>query len=335
MSSAFPPGGDREPFAPAGTTPTETAAPDPPRPATAKDRLEYVAFRAGIGLFANIPRRWALRVGAGLGELFFRLDAKDRRTGLTNLRIAFPEKSEDERVAILRESCHNIGRVGAEICHLSHLTRENLDRYVTFRDRAAWDAALADIAQHGGLILTGHFGNWELLAYAHGLLGHPVALVHRPMRNRLVDAGIAALRSGSGTVALPKRAAAKEVLRTLRRKGIVVIPIDQNQSAGLGVFVDFFGKQACTTFGLARLARISRASVYPVFLVRQGTSDRHVVEILPRVEWVDTGDLERDIAVNTQRYTAVFEEMLRRHPEQWIWFHKRWRTRPAGEPQFY
>lgn len=306
-----------------------------PRPATTKDRLEYLAFRAGIGLFAHMPRPLALRAGALLGELFFRLDAKDRRTGLTNLAIAFPDLGEGERLRILRESCRNLGRTGAEVCHLAHLTRENLARYVTFRDPAAWSAALADIAARGGLILTGHFGNWEMLAYAHGLLGHPVALVHRPMRNPLVDAGIAALRSGSGTTPLPKRAAAKEILRTLRRKGIVVIPIDQNQSAGLGVFVDFFGKPACTTFGLARLARISGAPVYPVFLVRQGGSDRHTVEILPRVDWVDTGDDDRDIEFNTQRYTKVFEGMLRRHPEQWIWFHKRWRTRPPGEPQFY
>lgn len=307
----------------------------PLRPATTKDRLEYVAFRAGIGLFGSLPRPLALRAGTALGDLFFRLDRKDRETGLLNLRIAFPEKSEGERVRILRESCRNLGRVGAEICHLSSLTRENLGRYVRLRDPAAWQAAIDDTMARGGLILTGHFGNWEMLAYAHGLLGHPVALVHRPMRNPLVDHGIAELRGGSGTVALPKRAAAKEILRTLRRKGIVVIPMDQNQSAGLGVFVDFFGKPACTTFGLARLARVSGAPVYPAFLVREGASERHVIELLPRVDWIETGDAETDIVANTQRYTTIFEEMLRRHPEQWIWFHKRWRTRPQGEPQFY
>jgi KDO2-lipid IV(A) lauroyltransferase len=115
----------------------------------------------------------------------------------------------------------------------------------------------------------------------------------------------------------------------------VVIPIDQNQSASLGVFVDFFGKPACTTSGLARLARRTKAPVYPAFLVRQPQPERHRIEVLPRVDWVSTGDDDADLVANTQRYTKVFEDVLRRHPEQWIWFHKRWRTRPAGEPQFY
>ena len=251
------------------------------------------------------------------------------------MRFAFPEKTEAQRRAILRASCRNLGRVGVEICHLRDLTPETLARYVTFADREAWDRAIADVETRGALILTGHFGNWEMLAYAQGLLGHPITLVHRPMRNPLVEAGIAALRGGAGTRAVPKRAAAKEAIRTIRRKGIVVIPIDQNQPAGAGVFVDFFGKAACTTFGLARLALLTGAPVYPAFLVRQGESERHRIELLPAVEWVDNGDREADIVTNTQRYTRVLESMIRRYPEQWIWFHKRWRTRPAGEPRFY
>jgi KDO2-lipid IV(A) lauroyltransferase len=155
------------------------------------------------------------------------------------------------------------------------------------------------------------------------------------MRNPLVDTAIDAIRSGSGTRALAKRAAAKAAIRELRRPGMVVIPIDQNQSAALGVFVDFFGLPACTTFGLARLAKLTGVPVYPAFLVRQGESARHRLEVLPRVDWVETGNHQADVVANTQRYTAVFEGMVRRYPEQWIWFHKRWRTRPPGEPQFY
>lgn len=318
------------------TAPAETPAPaGRHRHATSRDRLEYLGFRAAVGFFRALPRHLSLRAGAAIGELFFRLDAGNRRTALSNLAIAFPEKSQQEHLRILRASCHNLGRLAAEICHLSDLTRENLSRWVTIRDEAAWRAALADGEAHGGLILSGHFGNWEMLAYAQGLLGHPVTLVHRPMRNPLVDEAIHALRAGAGTRALPKRAAARNVLRTIDNKGIVVIPIDQNQSGRLGVFVDFFGLPACTTTGLARLAQRSGAPVYPAFLVRQTDGERHVLELLPRVEWIDTGDRARDLVANTQRYTAIFEDMLRRHPEQWIWFHKRWRTRPPGEAQFY
>ena len=162
----------------------------------------------------------------------------------------------------------------------------------------------------------------------HDLLDHPITMVSRPMRNPLVERDLIAIRSPR-TRSLPKRSAARELIRTLRRKEIVVVPFDQNQSAGLGVFVDFFGMKACTTSGLARLAKRTGAPVYPVFLIRQGTSERHVLEVQPPIDWVDSGDGEADVVTNTQRYSDVFESMLRRHPEQWIWFHKRWR-RVAG-----
>ncbi len=155
------------------------------------------------------------------------------------------------------------------------------------------------------------------------------------MRNPLVEAEISRLRGAAGTRGIPKRAAAKEAIRAIRNKEIVVIPIDQNQSLAFGGFVDFFGKPACTTFGLAGLARITGAPVVPAFLVREGESERHRLEVLPPVELIDSGDRRADAMANTQRYTRIFEDMVRRFPEQWIWFHKRWRTRPPGEPQFY
>jgi KDO2-lipid IV(A) lauroyltransferase len=278
-----------------------------------------------------LPRPWALRAGAAIGRLLYTVDARDRATALRNLAIAFPERSAAERVAILQASCRNLGRVGAEICHLSRLAPASLERYVGFADRAGWE----QIITGGGLILTGHFGNWELLAYAQGLLGHPITLVHRPMRNPLVDRAIIDLRAGAGTRALAKRAAARDIIRAVRAKQIVAIPIDQNQSANLGVFVDFFGTPACTTFGLARLALLMHCPVYPVFMVREGESDRHLIHTGPAVDLIDTGDRDADIVANTQRYTAIMEAMIRAHPEQWIWFHKRWRTRPPGEAQFY
>jgi len=185
------------------------------------------------------------------------------------------------------------------------------------------------------VILTAHFGNWELLAYAHGLLGHPITLVHRPMRNRVFDEAITAVRARAGTRAIKKKAAAKEALRTLKQHGIVAIPADQNQTHAFGVFVDFFGTPACTTAGPARLAMLTGAPVYPVFLVREGESHRHRIEVWPEVEMQRSGDRDADIRTNTQRCTAVIEALIRRYPEQWIWFHKRWKTRPHGAPRLY
>ena len=270
-----------------------------------------------------------------MGRLFYLLDARDRRIALFNLGIAFPEKSPAERRRILRASCRNLGRVAAEFCHLPQLDVRAVPAIVSFADRAAWERAIAAAAHTGAVILTAHFGNWELLAYVHGLLGHPVTLVHRPLHNALVDQAVTRVRTAAGTQAIRKRAAAKEALRTLERHGLLAIPADQNQILSYGVFVDFFGLPACTTPGPARLAMRTEVPIYPVFLVREDEGSCHRVELLPPIELVTTGDRQADIQANTQRCTAVIEEMIRRYPEQWIWFHKRWKTRPPGEPKLY
>ncbi len=308
---------------------------DPPQRPRWTDYLEYAIFRAAFGFFALLPRPLALAVGALVGELFYRLDVRDRGIAFYNLRLAFPDKTEEERRAILRRSCRNLGRVGAEYCHLASLTPESVREYVDVEDTPRWQAALTAAAERGAVILTGHVDNFELLAYAHGLLGHPITLVHRPMRNPLVDRAITELRARAGTTSLAKKTAAKAALRALREHRIVAIPADQNQTRRYGVFVDFFGVPASTTPGPARIAMLSRAPVLPVFLVRDGESDKHRVIVLPEVELVRTGNREADVVTNTQRCTAVIEEMLRRYPDQWIWFHKRWKTRPMGEPRIY
>ena len=299
------------------------------------DYLEYAIFRAAWGFFALLPRRLALGLGAVVGDLLYFCDRPHRRIALFNLRLAFPDRSSAEHRAILRRSCRNLGRVGAECCHLASLTAASLRDYVDVEDPQGWQAALSAAAQRGAVILTGHVGNFELLAYAHGLLGHPITLVHKSMRNPLVDDAITALRARVGTVSLAKKAAAKAALRALHDRRIVAIPADQNQTRRYGVFVEFFGVPAATTPGPARLAMLSRSPVIPVFLVRDGESARHRIVVLPEIELVRSGDRDADILVNTQRCTAVIEEVLRRYPDQWIWFHRRWNTRPLGEPRLY
>jgi Kdo2-lipid IVA lauroyltransferase/acyltransferase len=298
-------------------------------------RVEYAIFRLAFAVFAALPRSLALRCGAWLGELFYLFDIRDRRIARINLGIAFPERSGAEHRRILRASCRNLGRVAAEFCHFSRLTAENMSQFVSFADRGAWERAIATADEKGAVIATAHFGNWELLAYIHGLLGRPVTLVHRPMHNPLFDDAITAIRGGAGTRSIKKKAAAKEALRALKRHQILVIPSDQNQTRTAGVFIDFFGKPACTTPGAARLAMLTGAPVLPVFLVREGESERHRIEIFPEIELVASGDRDADIRTNTQRCSDVIEAMLRRYPEQWIWFHKRWKTRPLGEPRLY
>jgi KDO2-lipid IV(A) lauroyltransferase len=276
----------------------------------------------------------ALRIGAMLASLLCVVLRKQRRIAFTNLRIAFPEKGEPERRALLRRSCRNLGRVAAEFCHLRRLTAESVVDYVRFQDPAAWRKAIAD-CRGGAIVLTAHFGNWELLAYAHGLLGYPVTIVHRPLRNPLVDRFINNVRTRAGTRHVRKKAAARDALRALRGGELVVIPSDQNQTRRFGVFVNLFGVPASTTPGAARLAMHAGVPVVPAFLVRDGETDRHQLVVLPAIELSRTGDREADIVASTQRCSDAIERMLRQYPEQWIWFHKRWRTRPEGEPRIY
>lgn len=304
---------------------------EPVRPQRFAYRVEYAVFCAAVRLFSSLPRAWALRGGAWLGDLFYLLDRRDRRVALGNLELAFPEKSPVERRRILRVSCRNLGRVAAEFCHLPALDGAAFRVLARVGDAEVEAAERIFRSGRGALIVTGHFGNWELLAYGCGLLGYPVTLIHRPMHNARVDAFIAAMRVRAGTRAIPKKWAAKDAIRTLKRGGTLVIPSDQNQTRSFGVFVQFFGKAACTSPGAPRLAMLTNAPVYPVFLVRDGESDRHHIEVFPEVPMVDTGDRDADIVTNTQRCSDAIESMIRRYPEQWIWFHKRWKTRPAGE----
>ncbi len=304
-------------------------------PATMRDHLEAWAVRALIAFLGKLPRSVAMRLGARVGGLFYYLDAPDRKIGLANLARAFPAKSDSERRAILHRSCQNLGRMIAEVCHFHELNSDNISDYVTVEDRSFWQREIARAADKGGIILTAHTGNFELLAYAHALLGHPVSLVHRPMHNSLVDRIILEIRERVGTVSLPKKNAARLLLRSLRNRQLVAIPADQNQRGHAGVFANLFGVPACTTPGPARLSAHTGAPIVPAFLVREGESDHHRLVMYPEIELANTGDPVADLIETTERCNRAIERILTEYPDQWIWFHKRWRTRPKGEPDLY
>lgn len=300
-----------------------------------RHRLEYAVLRVVVGLVAALPLRVAFRVGETAAWLVWCVDRRHRRIGMRNLAIAFPERSEAERRRILRESFLNMGRMAVELVHLPRLNDAQLREMVRFEDEAAWHAAITAPRDTGALILSGHFGNWELLVYAHGRRGHPVSMVHRTIANPLVDRWLNDLRAAAGTRLLRKSHAATAVLRALREHALLVLPFDQNSTRRQGVFVPFFGLPASTNAGMARIALRAGVPVAPVFIVRQGRTPRHVVHMLPLMWAEPTGDFERDVVETTARFSRVFESMVRRHPEQWLWVHRRWKTRPAGEPRFY
>jgi Kdo2-lipid IVA lauroyltransferase/acyltransferase len=299
------------------------------------DRSEYLVARAIFGFLGMLPLTLALRVGEAVTWMVWLVAVPLRRVGMMNLTIAFPDKPQAERARILRTSMLNLGRMAAELAHLPRLSDGELREMVQFEDEAWLREALTWERPTGVLILSGHFGNWELLVYAQGRRGHPVTMVHRPMRNPLIDRWLNAVRARAGTRLVRKHHAAGEVLRALRQKQLLVLPFDQNSTRGLGVFVDFFGLPASTNAGLARVALRADAPIVPAFIVRQGRSARHVVHLLPIMEAERTGDMQADVFATTARLSAVFEEMVRRFPEQWLWVHKRWKTRPLGELKIY
>jgi len=301
----------------------------------ARHRVEYALVRGMQSALALLPLDVALRVGEALAWIAYLVAARHRRIGMTNLSIAFPQRALRERRRILRASMLNLGRMVVELAHLPLLSDDDLRRMVRFEDEQWWAEAISAERDTGGMILSGHFGNWELCVYAHGRRGHPVTMVHRTLSNPYIDRWFNDLRARAGTVLLRKSRAAVGALRAVRRGGLLVLPFDQNSVRNLGVFVPFFGMPASTNAGLALIALRTGAPVVPVFMVREGRSARHVVHVLPFLYAERTGDLEADIVHNTERFSRVFEDMVRRYPEQWLWVHRRWKTRPPGESRFY
>jgi len=305
------------------------------RRSTRLDRVAYGVLRVAMGALGALPLASAVRVGAAGGRVAWALARGLRRVGMRNLELAFPERPVAERRRILRASFANLGRVAAELAHLHRMTADDLRTLVRFEDEAWWAENIGAPRDTGALILSGHFGNWELLVFAHGMRGFPVSMVHRTVANPFVDRWLNTLRARAGTRLVRKRQAAGGVLRALHDRELLVLPFDQNSTRAIGVFVKFFGEQASTNSGIARLALRTGAPVVPVFIVREGGTPRHRVHVLPIMYAQRSGDPESDVKRVTQELSDVFEGMVRRHPEQWLWMHKRWKTRPPGLPKLY
>ena len=296
-------------------------------------RLEYAAIGALVAPLALMERERAIRAGSRMGALAMRLDRFSRPIAMRNLEIAFPGLSAAERLQILRATYRNWGRTLAEWIHSASLGPDNIERVVTYRGIENWERGVELSRGRGGLILTGHFGNWELMILAHSIYGHKVAIVHRPLRNPLIDAAVCTARNRFGNRVVPRKGAGREVLRLLRQNWVIGMPLDLDVRRG--VFVDFFSLKASTSDGLARLAMATDAPVVPVFAVRDGTSGRHFIECMEPIETIRKADREESVLLNTQRYTKTIEDMVRRYPDHWNWIHRRWKTRPPGEQRFY
>lgn len=265
-------------------------------------------------------QRW----GRALGWVLGRVIRHRRAQVLETLARCFPEKTDAQRAAIADGMYRHLATVVLECLRYSEDRAIAFRSLVDVRGREHVDALRAQ--GHGALVLMGHLGNWELMGpVASGLWGQ-IDVVVRPQHNAAFDTYWRTSREKMGVRSLPAVHAYRDCLRALARNEVVAIIVDQNMRRQRGIFVDFFGQPACTTPGLAYLAAHARLPVVPICMIRE-PGGRHTLHVLPPLPPPPDRRPET-IHAATQAYTAAFEELVRSYPEQWIWLHKRWRTRP-------
>ena len=297
--------------------------------------LEYALARSILGALGLLPRTVAIALGRGLGRVAYWIPGKLRRTGETNLRLAFPEMSERERERLLQGCFDTLGRLLGEFSQFHRATPETLRELIEYDPVGLAHLRAAEKDQRGVIFLTGHLGAWELLSFGWSALEYPISFLVRPIDNPRIEAMIEGVRTRFGNRAIDKKYAAREALRVLRSGGTLGILSDLNTQPHEGVFVPFFGRLACTTAGIATLALKTDALVIPTVAVWNPEKKRYFFHGDPPVELVRTGDKHKDLEVNTARFAAAMEALVRRYPDQWMWIHRRWKTRPPGEAEIY
>ncbi len=276
-------------------------------------------------VLGHLPRMLVLTLGPVLGSLVFRLDKKRRGVAIDNLRRAFGASlSNEDASRIVRKVFSNLAVMFFEFMRLPWLDEKRLDALVEFDGLIHFDEALKK--GRGVIMCTAHYGNWELLALSLGLKGYPLDLVVREVDDPKFEEFVSWVRMRTGNRIIYKQKAMRKLLTRLKENAIITILLDQNVTHREGFFVDFFGTPACTNKGPALLALASGAPIVPIFIRR--TARGHRVEAFKEIEYGQTGDRERDAEEVTRRCTKFIEEMIRRHPEEWFWVHRRWKTRP-------
>jgi len=298
-----------------------------------RENLEFwlvLAVARGLGW---MPRGLARLVAGALTFAIYKLHGRLRRVGERNLQLAFPETPEKRRRAELRGVYRHLGWQLVEFCRMTRYTAENTRDWIRIDGHENYLAAKA--RGKGVLIVTGHMGAWELSSFYHSLVGYPMGMVIRRLDNRRLDSFVNGIRCMHGNQVLHKDDFARGLLTAMRTGQTVGILMDTNMTPPQGVFVEFFGRQACTASGLARVALKTGAAVLPGFMLWEPAEQKYVLHFGPELQLERTGNAEADIVAATQRCTGAIEAWIRRYPDQWLWIHRRWKTRPAGEPGLY
>jgi KDO2-lipid IV(A) lauroyltransferase len=298
-----------------------------------RQRLEYVLAWSIVKFIGALPRPLARAAGITLAWIVYLLHVRLRRVGMRNLALAFPEKSRRQCARILRGEFTSLGRQLAEVCLFPKYTLDNVGEVVVYEGFENYERAFA--RGKGVLLFAGHLGGWELSAFVQSLHGHWMHTVMRPMDNVNLDALVRRYRTLHGNQAVSKDDFVRGLLSAMKKGEVVGILMDTNMTPPQGIFVDFFGIPACTASGAARIALRTGAAVVPTFTMWDAVLGKYRLHFDPSLNLINSGDDDADIAANTALFTKIIEDYVRRYPDQWLWVHRRWKTRPEGQPPLY
>ena len=296
------------------------------------DYPAYFLVRLVLIVFRILPRSLGIRLIKLLAYCIYYLDSRHRRIALVNLTIAFPGMTDQERNRIARRSFQNIAMNLLEVSRLPSLTRLNISSLVEYDEEMGLNNYREALSKGKGILyLTGHFSSWELLPIAHAIHGYPLSFITRPLDNGALERFMLRMREAKGNEVINRRNSSRFILKKLNSNGAVGILMDQNTTFQEGIFVDFFGVPAMTTTSVARFALHTEAPILPGYLTPMHRG-RYKIKFLPPISLVRTGDMNRDLLVNTRRLNEVLENIIREHPESWLWGHRRWKNQPPGNP---
>ena len=298
--------------------------------------LEYAVARTILGFLGVLPHRIALFFSVHIAKLGFYLLGNLRKVGYRNLEIAMPELSQAERERLVKGSFESLGRILGEVSQFHKVTPAGLEHLIEFHfDHLFEMYAKVRHEGRGVIVVTGHIGNWEMFVFAFAAIFEPMSYLARPIDNPLIEEMTVRIRSRFGNRPINKTNSVIVASKILRGGGILGILADVNAHPKEGVFVPLFGVPACTSTGAALLAIRTDSVIVPMCAVWNSEKKKYVAIHGEIIEPVITGDRKRDITETTARFTAEIEKFVRSYPDQWLWIHKRWKTRPKGEKSLY
>jgi len=296
-------------------------------------RLEYTPVWLLANVMRWLPRPLVRAACIALGLSTYAAHRRLRQAGMRNLDLAFPARSRSEKKKILRGVFISLGRQLAEFTLFPRYTQENVSRTVVYQ--GFQNFAEAQARGKGVVLLTAHLGGWEISSFVHSLYGHPMNIVVRPLDNPLIDSLVDHYRTLHGNRTFSKQDYARGLLKALKSGEVIGILMDTNMTPPQGAFVDFFGVPACTATGIARVALHTDAAVVPAFCIWDKALRKYKICFEPAIKLVHTGNNEADTVANTAMFTKEIESYVTRYPDQWLWVHRRWKTRPQGEAPIY